>query len=241
MKFTYDSYRKLIGLLRQGGYSFADYHTYAETEHPVILRHDIDISIEKSVTLAELEQELGVKSTWFVLVTSDFYNAASRHSRECLLRIKHMGHEIGLHFDETAYGPLDADSMTAAILKEREMLQNMTEIEISSVSMHRPSKWVLEADLKIPGMVNSYGREFFHDFKYVSDSRMRWREDVMKYALERTYPRLHILTHAFWYNDEELSLHDALDGFLSAARKDRYGILNGNFTDLPLVISEQEP
>ena len=63
--------------------------------------------------------------------------------------------------------------------------------------MHRPSRWVLEADLKIPGMVNSYGKEFFQDFKYVSDSRMRWREDVMKYAIEKAYPRLHILTHAF--------------------------------------------
>ena len=175
-----------------------------------------------------------------MLVTSDFYNVASRRSRKCLLRIKNIGHEIGLHFDETAYGPLDGESMTAAILKEREMLQDVTESEVGTVSMHRPSKWVLEANLKIPGMVNSYGKEFFHDFKYVSDSRMRWREDVTKYAAERTYPRLHILTHAFWYNDEELSLRDALDRFLSDARRDRYGILNANFTDLPSVIAEQE-
>ena len=42
MKFTYDSYRELIGILRQGGYSFADYHSYGEVEHPVILRHDVD-------------------------------------------------------------------------------------------------------------------------------------------------------------------------------------------------------
>lgn len=163
MKFTYSSYRELISLLRQGGYSFTDYHTYEDVEHPVILRHDIDYSIEKAVTLATLEQELRVKSTWFVLVTGDFYNVASRHSRECLFRIKNMGHEIGLHFDETAYGPLDGESMTAAILKERELLQDVTESEVGTVSMHRPSKWVLEANLKIPGMVNSYGREFFHD------------------------------------------------------------------------------
>lgn len=59
MKFTYESYRELIGLLRQGGYSFAGYHSYEEAEHPVILRHDIDYSIEKAVTLAALEQEWG--------------------------------------------------------------------------------------------------------------------------------------------------------------------------------------
>ena len=46
MKFTYDSYKELIGLLRQGGYSFADYHTYKDAEHPVILRHDRRIYIK---------------------------------------------------------------------------------------------------------------------------------------------------------------------------------------------------
>ena len=43
-------------------------------------------------------------------------------------------------------------------------------------------------------MINSYSKEFFQNFKYVSDSRMKWREDVMKYVKEKQYPRMQILT-----------------------------------------------
>ena len=241
MQFTFEAYRDLVNTCRNSGYTFADYQDYDFGENPCILRHDIDYSLEKSLRFAEFEHYLGVKSTYFVLISSDFYNVFSKKNGEILREIQGMGHEIGLHFDETAYGNLDSDSMISAILREKDLLQDIVRGGVTAVSMHRPSRWVLETDLKIPGMVNSYGKEFFQNFKYVSDSRMRWREDVIKYVTEKTYPRLHILTHAFWYNDENLSLHDALDRFLSDARRDRYDILNENFTDLPSVIAEQEP
>ena len=79
MEFTYASYKNMLHLLREEGYVITDYHecnSYHE-EDIVILRHDIDCSIEKAVKMAELENGMGVCSTYFVLVSSEFYNVAT--------------------------------------------------------------------------------------------------------------------------------------------------------------------
>ena len=43
MNFTYNDYRKLIALLRDNGYTFANYHNFTEHNRCVIMRHDVDI------------------------------------------------------------------------------------------------------------------------------------------------------------------------------------------------------
>ena len=53
MKFTYDAYENLISKLQKHGYQFASYYDYKSFEKPVIMRHDIDYSLQKSVELAE--------------------------------------------------------------------------------------------------------------------------------------------------------------------------------------------
>lgn len=238
MNFTFNEYKKLIDTLRRQGYEITNYHDYKNIKNPCILRHDVDYSLEKSDIFAAFENSIEVKSTYFVLISSDFYNLLSKNNIKLLYHIKEMGHEIGLHFDEVKYGSLTSGEMIQKIKEESEVLSQIIGDKIKTVSMHRPSKWVLDADLKISGIVNSYGTDFFHDFKYLSDSRMRWREDVMKYVEEKTFPKLHILTHAFWYSDENKSMYDVLDSFLESSRKDRYKILDENFSDLSSVIKD---
>lgn len=180
MNFTYAAYRDLLSLLRERGYAVRNYHNYMDAPRCVILRHDIDYSLQQAVELAELETEEGVQSTWFVLLRTDFYNVFSKSGTEALQHIRSLGHEIGLHFDEASYVPaLRPDEVVQNIIKECGLLSALLETRVSTVSMHRPSKSTLEADFQIPGIVNSYGKTFFHDFKYLSDSRRRWREPVL--------------------------------------------------------------
>ena len=103
MYFTYDSYVSLIDLLKEHNYKFADYHNWQNYDRCVIMRHDIDSCIEKACKLAEIEQTVGVSSTWFVLLTSDFYNIFSKKSTDGLKYILSLGHTIGLHYDEKRY------------------------------------------------------------------------------------------------------------------------------------------
>ena len=77
MNFTYSDYRKLIALLWDNGYTFANYHDFEKHKRCIIMRHDVDNSLSQAVRLAELEEECGVQSTFFVLLRTDFYNAAS--------------------------------------------------------------------------------------------------------------------------------------------------------------------
>lgn len=246
MAFTYAFYRSLLGLLWENNYTFTDYHRYAEKSRCVILRHDIDNSLSQALRLAEIEAEEGVKSTWFVLLRTDFYNPASAAAQKTLRRILELGHEIGLHFDEMAYagaggiGSYASSSTEELILREAGILADICGCPITTVSMHRPAKETLEADLKIPGMVNSYGQTFFHDFKYLSDSRRHWREPVEEIIRGGEYDRLHILTHAFWYHEQEQDITESVGAFIRSANAERYERMMENITDLPSILPKEE-
>ena len=241
MQFTYQAYQELLTLLKEKGYGFTDYHHYQEYPRCVILRHDIDNSLAQAVELAKVEHHNGIHSTWFVLLRTDFYNPASRKCQEQLRTIQNMGHEIGLHFDETAYGrELSPEEMYERVTEECKYLSMLLGREVTAVSMHRPSAATLEADLQFSGIVNSYGKTFFHEFKYLSDSRRRWREPILKIIRSGEYDRLHILTHAFWYHEQEESITDTVRAFVRNANQERYVQMTENITDIQSILREDD-
>ena len=237
MEFTYKGYAELLKLLAGTGYVFADYHNYVEQGRCVILRHDIDRSPRFTLPLAEIEAEHQATSTWFVRLSSDMYNALSQTSRNDLRSLQSMGHEIGLHFDEAAYTAEDG-TMEELIRREADILANALGSPVSTVSMHRPAQHILNGNIDIPGMVNAYSRVFFQDFKYLSDSRRHWREPVEEIAASGTYPRLNILTHAFWYRDKEETMEDIVRRFITSANWERYQSMAVDWTDLSSVLRE---
>ena len=242
MNFTYESYGMLIEHLRLNGYEIADYHNWKQKSGCVILRHDIDYDLSKSVKMAQFEKKIGIKSTYFVLVTSDLYNVFSKTSEDCLKEILDCGHEIGLHFDEVRYPELEGniEAIRERIINESKLLESVICSKVSTVSMHRPSKLMLESDLKIPGIINSYGNDFFKGFKYLSDSRRRWREPAEDIIAKKQYERLHILTHAFWYEENEIDIHDSIVKFINNGNKNRYVTMKNNITDLSSIMSQEE-
>ncbi len=241
MEFTYGAYERLLGLLREKGYFFCDYHNYAQRDKSVILRHDIDMDIDMAVQMASLEERAGVRSTYFVLLSSNFYNVFSGRNQRNLGRILEMGHEVGLHFDEAKYD-FAPDDMVTAIEEEVSILERCLGCEVATVSMHRPSQATLEADYRIRGgrVVNSYGKVFFRDHKYVSDSRRRWREDVEAVTESGAYDRLHILTHPFWYGEHERSAKEVLRQFVRSRADLCYADLRDNIRDIEEFLREEE-
>lgn len=240
MKFTYQAYRELLELLREHGYVFSSYHDYIQADRTVILRHDIDMDIPKAVQMAEIEQEMGVSSTYFVLVTSNFYNIFSQENQKMLRRLQEMGHEVGLHFDEAKYD--EETDLVRAMEQEAALLSQCMGQPVRSLSMHRPSGKTLEADYLVQGghIVNSYGTEFFRNHKYVSDSRRNWREDVLAIVRSGEFDRLHILTHAFWYDETERSARDVLKDFCESRTGCCYQWLQDNMRDLEEILRRTE-
>lgn len=242
MKFTFDGYKTLLYLLSDNGYIIVDYHNWKEYDKCAVLRHDVDIDPQKALEMAELEYQYGIKSTYFILLTSNFYNIYSQRNRKIVNEIRNMGHTIGLHFDEMAY-PEDIENIgriTADIEKELKILAEVLETNITAFSYHRPTKIILDAGIKIPRVINSYDTFFFKQFKYLSDSRMHWREPILNIVRDKVYARLHILIHPFWYHDDEQSIKENINEFLRRASLERYDDLNDNFTDLRNVIKRKE-
>ncbi len=242
LRFTYDAYLSLLRLLSAHGYICADYHDWKRYPRCVILRHDIDYDISHALEFAEREANVGWIGTYFVLVRSDLYNAFSRNNLELLKRILSLGHKIGLHFDEMAYPEAigSVEKIRGLILAEISALSETLGETINCVSMHRPSKAILKADLDIPGIINSYGQTFFRDFKYLSDSRRHWREPVEEIVEGEQFEHLHILTHAFWYEEKETSLKISVQNSINRANYERYLAMHENFTDLDDVLSMED-
>ena len=242
MDFTYKSYEELIGMLRSHGYVIASYRDWQDHKRCAILRHDIDYDPQKALRIAQIEKEEGVRSTFFALLTSDFYNVHSERTYKVLRQICDLGHEIGLHFDEKRYGSKyrGGEFVIDAIAKEAKTMESAIGIKINSVSMHRPSQEILYEDLELPEMINSYSKVFFEEFKYLSDSRRNWREPVEEIIKQEKFERLHILTHPFWYNEKQIDLGESIRGFVRNGNQDRYEILDSNFSDLGTVMGRQE-
>jgi len=72
----------------------------------VAIRHDIDGDIVASHKMAEVENELGISTTHYVLHTAPYYGYVKkgvfhRHEEmaELYLSLQELGHEVGLHID----------------------------------------------------------------------------------------------------------------------------------------------
>ncbi|MDR1898139.1 MAG: hypothetical protein LBR10_15270 [Prevotellaceae bacterium] len=202
------------------GYVIGNYQTYTDFEKVCILRHDIDVDIAKAVKFAEIEHAMdGVQASYFVLLNTSFYNAFEARNIKGIKKIANLGHLVGLHFDETQYvWGKNINCLTEYILKEVNLLEQIIEIPVNIISMHRPSKFLLESNLCVPGIINTYSALFFKDFKYLSDSMHTWREDAEKIIIDGKFKRIHILTHPFWYTDQPETMRDKVYNF----------IINGN-------------
>ena len=263
MGFSYSAYRGLLERLAAKGYHFTDYHDCDAFQRCVILRHDVDLSPLKALIMAEIERGARVKSTYFFLLSTGFYNLASSDSLDIVRKIHEMGHDIGLHFDEKKYAEEDSANLNDELINERisdeaEIMEMITGVKIKAVSMHRPSKLLLSALALCQRnvapaaggfgierganniLINAYSAKFFSEFKYLSDSRRFWREDVIGIAESGDFDRLHILTHPFWYNEKERSMRDDILDFLGRAAGEHYERLKDNFRDLEDAVSETE-
>lgn len=237
MDLTINSYVKLLELLRYYGYQFCTYEDYENYQKSVILRHDVDFSLTKALQMAELEHSMNVKSTYFILVTTNFYNIFSKQSSEIIQRIQSLNHTIGLHFDEKRYNIQSIDQLERLIENEAELLETVTNQPIKVVSMHRPSKFILENDLQFKHLINSYSSTFFKKMKYISDSRLHWREDPYETISSGKYEKLHILTHPFSYSEQFQTMKEKFQRFLYEALYERYDYIDENFTNFPSVIN----
>lgn len=182
-----------------------------EKDRNVFFRHDVDISVDKALDMAEREIRMNLKpTTYFILTSSQFYNPYSRQNKRKIEQIIDMGHVIGLHYDLTLV-PDNIQVQARYILWHRSMLEAEFDIEVQTCSIHKPAtngmiSRELASALQVSGLhdVNIT----MPNYKYISDSGMNWREDYNEVI--KHYNKIQVNTHPEWYDDKEGTFEDRL-------------------------------
>ncbi len=179
----------------------------------VLLRHDVDLSLERAMKVAEIEHELGLSATYMVMTTCPFYQIEDPASQSMLTGLQSLGHEVELHFD-TAPGHSDPsiDLVVEQINEQCERLARATGEPVLSLSLHRPQPGVLRGPLRIAGRINAYAARLME--WYLSDSKGSWRagNPVSRLAAPQGAV-LQLLIHPIWWGKEHLPASDHLEAF----------------------------
>jgi hypothetical protein len=185
-------------------------------ERPIVfLRHDVDVSLERAVAMARLEQEMGMPATYMVLAKAALYDYRSAPSAARMREFRRCGHEVGLHFDIEAEGvssEAPAEKLEGVLAKARDGLADVLGEPVRSFSFHRPIPRFLRGPLLVAGMVNGYAAGLMT--RYISDSKANWREgDPIPRILHGADEVLQVLVHPIWWDKEHQSGPDRLQSF----------------------------
>lgn len=200
---TLKQYEEIISKIKRS-HSFVGFYEIDWQESFCLLRHDIDFSINRSLAVAKIEAEKGVKSTFFVNPHSEYYNIYEKGQFDKLIDIIGMGHEVGLHFDPAFYD--DTEKQFEQNLKnEKEQLENLLGNSVCAFSFHNTTEATLAFDDdKYAGMVNCYSQKL-RTLPYCSDSTGIWRYDnLIKFIEKNSHQNLHILTHPGWWLESDM-------------------------------------
>lgn len=141
----------------------------------IILRHDVDLDVEPALQLSEVEASVGVRSSFFFLVTADTYNVQAAVNRRALGTMHAAGFEIGLHFDPSIYETAVPEELDVHARREAGVLENIIGAAVTSVSLHNPS--IRNEFPLLPSFKNAYDPSIFRPEIYLSDSRLIFRTD----------------------------------------------------------------
>src|SRR3972149_1100081 len=220
--FSFNHYRHILKVALGDNFaltSFRDFEKNKKNSKIIILRHDIDYSPKKALTLAKIENKLGIKSTFFVRVHGEYYHPFDRNNFPVLIQIKEMGHEIGLHTEAKNLSKIFKVDMMKIFLKEKEILEDIFDIQVESAAEH--------ADLDAPK--NFWQDHFFsqvkkiqvgiahfpqeyQEFRYISDSRRSWQNGCLCRNLGR-YEKIQLLVHPDLWGEGAL---EEIDTFIKS-------------------------
>jgi hypothetical protein len=175
MKCAFDlaHYGELLAAAKSGGYRFAGFD-HEPAPGDLLLRHDVDLSLDAALTLAGLEAEAGVQATYFLMTQSIFYNLASPEGEHALGRLRELGHGVGLH---AVYPRLELDDRFDPV-----------------VAWHNPDSEFMREPLD--GAVNVMQPGYFDPDHYRSDSNQHWRSGCPHEELAAgAFEWLQLLTH----------------------------------------------
>ncbi|MDP9285132.1 MAG: hypothetical protein M3P41_09320 [Actinomycetota bacterium] len=208
--FSLAHYRELLRAARAGGYRCAGFDR-APRAGDLILRHDVDLSLEAAIAVAEAEADEDTWSTWFLMTRSIFYNLASAEGALAIERLRDLGHRVAHH---AVYPYVDLDGRFDPV-----------------VAWHNPDPEYMQAPIE--GAVNAMQPPFFDPEHYRSDSNQRWRHGCPHEELAAgRLDWLQLLTHPEIWAFDGATMRESMESMLDADRTARLEHLRADRIDL---------
>jgi hypothetical protein len=208
--FSMTHYRELIRAAERGGYRFA-FFDEDPREGDILLRHDVDLSLEAAVEMARVEQQLGAQATYFLMTSSVFYNLDSPVGRAAVATLRDLGHRVGLH----------------AVYPKAQLDDRFDQV----VAWHNPDPEYMKAP--IDGAANVMEERYFDPSTYRSDSNQHWRSGCPHEALAAAeFPWLQLLVHPEIWVYEGATMGETMRSFLEADKAVRLEHLRHDRIDL---------
>jgi len=197
--YSKENYRYLLDQALNEGYEFMsflkDRHAY---DRCIYLRHDVDVSIEMAVELAQINASLGIRGTFFLLLRSLYYNLLSHRTLRRVREIHNLGQHLGFHYYLPPTIPTSEDEFAALVLGDFNIVKShVPEIE-PVFAWHNTRQDLLMRGLnfKVPGLVNVHNSYFIKEIPYYSDSNMRHSVDKFGEVIRQKDQKvLHLLFH----------------------------------------------
>jgi hypothetical protein len=208
--FDLDHYRDLLDAIERGGYSLVFFDHQPE-DGEVLLRHDVDMSLEAALTMAELEAERGAHATYFLMRESEFYNLEAPSGRNALARLRDLGHRVGLH---AVHPRAEFDDRFDRVL-----------------AWHTPDADYMSDP--VDGAVNVMEPGYFDPAHYRSDSNQSWRSGCPHDELARgDLDWLQLLVHPEIWVYPGRTMRETMLAQLDAERELRLRQMHENRIDL---------
>ena len=208
--FDLTHYRELLDAARAGGYRFA-FFDHDPQPGDLLLRHDVDLSLDAALRLGEVEAGTGAGATYLLMTESVFYNLASAEGREAVDRLRSLGHRVGLH----AVWPRAAlDGRFDPV-----------------ITWHNPDPGYMSDPVE--GAANAMEPRFFSPATYRSDSNQRWRSGCPHEELAAgAFQWLQLLTHPEIWVYPGGTMGETMLAMLDAERERRLEQLAADRIDL---------
>jgi hypothetical protein len=216
--FTRRTYGVYLDGALESGYRFIGFADVAKTppsaEPFVLLRHDIDFDPTCVPPIGRIEAERGIRATYFFQTDSPLYQFKSQETRLAIESILEQGHHLGLHFDANRIA--DDAEVVAEVERLAASLEADFQTPIAAVSFHMPTYRPIKHLTLAAGRMNTYSPMFFETIEYVSDSNQHWRgKDILKIFQERSFRRIQLLTHPFWWREAYSPLDEKIQALAS--------------------------
>lgn len=145
--FETSTFERLLRRHLDEGRRFVGYDDAAEG---LLLHHDVELSLDRALTLARLETTHRIDATFCLPLDAPAHAASTVTFDRVARTISRLGHDVGLLFDPHARWAErpDVETVREAVASERRVLEHVVEEPVDVVSFRDPPPWVRDLTLR---------------------------------------------------------------------------------------------